>query len=67
MTGPQLPQVGALVKLRFSLEGAGDFEFNAVVRHLVHGCGVEFMEVLPEEQLRLIAYLEKYLFTGRIG
>ena len=32
---------------------------DRLVRHQVHGCGVEFVEVLPDQQMQLIAYLVK--------
>ncbi len=54
-------EVGSLVKLRFSLGNAGEIELKGLVRHVAEekGCGVEFIELLPKQQLRLGAYLKK--------
>ena len=62
--GTELPQVGTLVTMRFSLAGSEETEMTAVVRHHVHGDGVEFIgveftEVLPEQQVQLIDYLDR--------
>ena len=48
VSGPKLPNVGSLVNLRFSLGEADEIELKGLVRHRVHGCGVEFVEVLPD-------------------
>ena len=60
LSGPKLPGVGSQVNLRFSLGEADEIELRGLVRHLVHGCGVEFVEVLPDQQMRLIAYLDRF-------
>ena len=62
--GIELPQVGTLVTMRFSLAGSEETEMTAVVRHHVHGgevefIGVEFIEVLQEQQMQLIDYLDR--------
>ena len=64
MKGTELPQVGTLVMMRFSLAGSAEMEMTALVRHYTHGCGVEFIglefiEVLPEHQMQLIDYLDR--------
>jgi len=60
VSGSELPPVGALVSLRFSLGEAEEIELQGMVRHRVHGCGVEFIEVLPGQQMKLMAYLDKF-------
>ena len=60
VSGPKLPKVGSLVNLRFSLGEAEQIELRGLVRHQVHGCGVEFVEVLPDHQMKLIAYLDRF-------
>ena len=56
----RVPAVGSLINLRFSLGEAEKIELRGLVRHRVHGCGVEFVEVLPDQQMRLIAYLDSF-------
>ncbi len=60
VSGPKLPKVGSLVNLRFSLGEAEQIELRGLVRHQVHGCGVEFVEVLPDHQMKLIDYLDRF-------
>ena len=59
VVGPELLAVGSIVTMRFSLGAAGDIELKGFVRHAVKekGCGVEFIEVLPQEKEKLNAYL----------
>ena len=59
LTGPELLPVGAVVNLRFAVAAVGEIEIKGLVRHVVSGCGMEFVEVLPEQQLRLCLYLDK--------
>lgn len=59
VAGPELLAVGSVVTMRFTLGAAGDIELRGFVRHAVKekGCGVEFIEVLPQEKEKLDAYL----------
>lgn len=59
VAGPELLAVGSVVTMRFSLGAAGDVELRGFVRHAVKekGCGVEFIEILPQEKEKLDAYL----------
>ena len=41
--------------MRFSLGEAEEIELRGLVRHQVHGRGVEFVEVLPDQQMQLSA------------
>ena len=59
LAGSELPAVGSQVELRFSLDGGEQIEVNGLVRHFVYGCGVTFVEILPEDGIRLITYLDR--------
>ena len=60
VSGPKLPKVGSVVNLRFSLGEAAEIQIRGLVRHQVHGCGVEFVEVLPGQQMQLMDYLDRF-------
>ncbi len=64
LAGPKLPAVGSQVQLRFSLGGGEQIEVNGLVRHFVYGCGVTFVETLPEDRIRLIVYLKRFSRAG---
>ena len=51
---------GPLVNLRFSLREAEEIELRGLVRHHVYGCGGEFVEVLPDQQMQLMDYLDRF-------
>src|SRR6266851_5707227 len=61
VTETQVLALGAMVKMRFSLNGGEPIEIKGFVRHSAkeEGCGVEFIEVMPSLQAKLAAYLEK--------
>ncbi len=59
ITSPKPLPVGSLVTLRFTLGEGSELQIKGLVRHSVAegSCGVEFVEVLPNQQEKLAAYL----------
>ncbi len=58
VTGSELLPVGSPVRFRLPLTEEIELE-GGVARHTVHGCGVQFVAIKPEEQNKLSAYLDQ--------
>lgn len=48
---------GSSITVRLML--TREIELQGVVRHTVHGCGVQFIGIPPDEQAKLNAYLDR--------
>ena len=60
VTTPSLIPVGSLTEISLAVAGGELFQFKGIVRHNSQdlGMGIEFVEVLPQHQARLVAYLD---------
>ncbi len=57
VTGAEVFPPGSSVTLRLTL--TREIELKGVVRHTVHGCGIQFIGIPPDEQAKLNAYLDR--------
>ncbi len=57
VAGSETFPTGSFVRLRLNL--TTEIELEGAVRHTVHGCGVQFIGIGPDEQAKLGAYLDR--------